>query len=193
MIGAGGGAEEASRARVRCAWGKFNELLPILTTRGASLKLKGKIYRTCVQIVLMYGSETWPMKVEDMQRLERTERAMVRWMCGVSLKEKVRSVELLERLGIVSITELVLRHRLRWYGHVLRKEDKDCVLACMSMEVGKRVGRGRPKMGYQGSINRDMKSRGLEMWMAQDREEWSRRIMEPVQPAQARKNGRLKR
>ena len=193
MIGAGGGAEEASRARVRCAWGKFNELLPILTTRGASLKLKGKIYRTCVQIVLMYGSETWPMKVEDMQRLERTERAMVRWMCGVSLKEKIQSVNLLERLGIMSITELVLRHRLRWYGHVLRREDSDWVLACMSLKVGKRVSRGRPKMGYQGSINRDMKSKGLEVWMAQDRDEWSRRIMEPVQPAHARKNGRLKR
>ncbi len=43
MIGAGGGAEEASRMRVKCAWGKFSELRPLLTTRGASLKLKGKI------------------------------------------------------------------------------------------------------------------------------------------------------
>jgi len=25
----GGGAEEASRKRVRCAWGKFNELAPL--------------------------------------------------------------------------------------------------------------------------------------------------------------------
>ena len=78
VLRAGGGAEEASRARVRCAWGKFNELAPIITSRGASLKLKGKIYRTCVQSVLVYGSETWGMKVEDTQRLERTERAMVR-------------------------------------------------------------------------------------------------------------------
>ena len=31
MIGAGGGAEDASRARVRCAWSKFKELSPILT------------------------------------------------------------------------------------------------------------------------------------------------------------------
>ena len=45
MIGCGGGAEEASRARVRCAWAKFHELAPILTSRGASLKLKGKLYQ----------------------------------------------------------------------------------------------------------------------------------------------------
>ena len=49
MIGSGGGAEEASRMRVKCAWRKFSELSPILTARRASLKLKGKVYRTCVQ------------------------------------------------------------------------------------------------------------------------------------------------
>ena len=63
-IGAGGGAE-ASRARVRCGWAKFRELASILTTRGASLKMKGKIYRSCVQSVMVYGSETWAMRVED--------------------------------------------------------------------------------------------------------------------------------
>ena len=41
MIGSSGGAEEASRARVWCAWGKFTELAPILTSRGTSLKAKG--------------------------------------------------------------------------------------------------------------------------------------------------------
>ena len=54
MIGAAGGAEEASRTRVRCAWGKFNELGSILLERGVSLKLKGKIYCLCVQRVLVY-------------------------------------------------------------------------------------------------------------------------------------------
>ena len=39
MLCAGRGAEEASRTRVRAAWGKFNELAPVLTKRGVSLKL----------------------------------------------------------------------------------------------------------------------------------------------------------
>src|SRR3989442_793581 len=58
VIGKGGGAEEASRARVRCAWGKFRNLRMLLTARGASLRVKGKIYRACAQRVLVYGSET---------------------------------------------------------------------------------------------------------------------------------------
>ena len=53
-IAAGGGAGEASRARVRCAWAKFRELAPILTSRGASLRVKGRVYKTCAQSVLLY-------------------------------------------------------------------------------------------------------------------------------------------
>jgi hypothetical protein len=58
---------------VRCAWAKFREFAPILTSRGASLVVKGTVYKACVQRVLVYGSETWPMKVEDMQRLGRAD------------------------------------------------------------------------------------------------------------------------
>ena len=86
VIGKGGGAEESSMARVRCAWRKFMDLKMLLTARGASLRVKGKIYRACVQRVLVYGRETWAMKVVDiMQRLLRTENNMVR--CRACFKE----------------------------------------------------------------------------------------------------------
>jgi len=52
-IGVGGGAKEVVRARVRCAWAKFKELAPVLTSRGASLKVKGNVYKACVQRVLV--------------------------------------------------------------------------------------------------------------------------------------------
>jgi len=87
LIGAGEGSEETSRARVRCAWAKFRELTPVLTLRGASLKLKGKVYRACIHSVVGYASETLAMIVEYMAILVRMEQMMVRWMCGVRLKE----------------------------------------------------------------------------------------------------------
>jgi len=43
MLLKGGGADEALRTNVRCAWGKFNEVALILTMRGAYLRLMGKI------------------------------------------------------------------------------------------------------------------------------------------------------
>ena len=60
-LGAGGGVEEAARSRVRCAWAKFKELPPILTARGASYHIKGKIYKARVQSALTYGTVTWAM------------------------------------------------------------------------------------------------------------------------------------
>ena len=113
-----GGVEEAARARVRCAWAKFKELSPILTARGASYRIKGKIYKACVQSALTYGTETWAMKKANLQSLERTERMMVRWMCGVSLKDRKRSVDLYSLLGVHSVADVVRRGRLRWFGHL---------------------------------------------------------------------------
>jgi len=68
------------------------------------------------------ASETWAVKVENMARLGRMERLMVRWMCGVHLKSRKASAELNSRLGIECITDVVRRSRLRWFGHVERKD-----------------------------------------------------------------------
>jgi len=43
MLVKGGGAEEASKTRVRCTLVNFNELFPIFTLGEASLGLKMKI------------------------------------------------------------------------------------------------------------------------------------------------------
>jgi len=50
---------------------------------------------------MVYGSETWPMRVEDIQRLQRAERMMVRWICGVTLRNRVASSDILAIHGIL--------------------------------------------------------------------------------------------
>ena len=111
-LGAGGGVEETAKARVRCAWAKFKELSPILTAWGASYCIKGKIYKACVQSALTYGTETWAMKKANLYSLEKMEWMMVRWMCGVSLKDRKRSVDLYSLLDLQSVAEVVRRGRL---------------------------------------------------------------------------------
>ena len=41
---------------------------------------------------------------------------MVRWICGVSLKDRKRSVDLYSLLGVQSVAEVVRQGRLRWWG-----------------------------------------------------------------------------
>ena len=85
------------------------------------------IYKACVQSVLTYGTETWAMKIANLQSLERTERMIVRvrWMCGMTLKDRKRSVDLYSLLGVQSMAEVVRHGRLRWFGHVERKSGDD--------------------------------------------------------------------
>lgn len=172
VIGAGGGCELASRARVRCAWGKFHELSPFLTERGASLKLKGKVYKACVRSVMVYASETWPMKLEDQQRLERAEMMMVRWMCGVTVKNTIASEELRKRLNIEQVSDVVRRGRIRWFGHVQRRPEGHCLKECQKLLSDVRVGQGRGRKTWIECVNGDMKEMGLSVEETQDRDLW---------------------
>ena len=88
--------------------------------------MKGKIYKACVQSVMMYGSETWAMKVEDTQKFKRTEASMMmrRMLCGVSLKKHLSNEARKGRLGIDCVSDLVRHSRLRWFGHVVRKDNQ---------------------------------------------------------------------
>ena len=45
------------------------------------------------------------------------------------------SKELRERLGVDDIALVLQQNRLRWYGHVLRKDDDHWVKKCMEHEV----------------------------------------------------------
>jgi len=105
MVDADGGCDSAVTTRVRSAWKKLREYLPILTGKGFSLKLKGKVYATCVSC-LMHGGETWTMKVEHELKMNRTEMSMIRWMCGVKLNERKKSEELRECCIMWEVKEL---------------------------------------------------------------------------------------
>ena len=47
---------------------KFRELSGILTYKVA-LRLKGKVYRACVQSSMIYGNETWAVNAEQEAKL----------------------------------------------------------------------------------------------------------------------------
>ena len=61
------------------------------------------------------------------------------------LKDRLPSKELRERLGVDDIALILQQNRLRWYGHVLRKDDDDWVKKCIEYEVEGSRSRGRPK------------------------------------------------
>jgi len=51
---------------------------------------------------------------ENVVALQRAEMRMVRWMCGVKLKDRLPSKELRERLSVNDIALVLQQNRLRW-------------------------------------------------------------------------------
>ena len=101
----------AATARIRNGWMKF------------------RVYASCVRSSMTYGSETRPLLVDVGLKFERAEMQMIRWMCGISMKDR-RTTEELRRL---LITTVIRSGRLRWYGHVMRKSHEDWVKKYMEL------------------------------------------------------------
>ena len=70
-----------------------------------------------------YGSGTRPLLVDVGLKFERADMQMIRWMCGISLKNRTNE-ELRRLAGVEPITTFIRSGRLRWYGHVMRKGDE---------------------------------------------------------------------
>ena len=95
--------------------------------QNSPLEMKGQVYASCVRSSITYGSETRPMLVDVGLKFERVEMQMVRWVCGVTLKDRRTSEEFRKLVGVQPITTVIRSGRLRWYGHVVRKSDEDWV------------------------------------------------------------------
>ena len=77
-------------------------------------------YTAHIRTVLLYASACWAPNVNDLLKLQRNDRAMIRWTCNVRLKDHISSDSLLRKLGINNIQTLLRYNRLRWFGHVVR-------------------------------------------------------------------------
>ena len=59
---------------------------------------------------------------------------------------------------------------IRWYGHVLRKEDENVIVKALKFEVS--GNRGRPKQTWKKQVENKMKKNGLGKEDACDPTKW---------------------
>ena len=166
MLSAAGGCELSTTTRVKTAWKKFKDLLPVLSLLHLSFKTRGRVYSSCVR---SHASETWPLTKPNLQRLQRNDRAMIRQICNVRPQETVttRSNELLVRLGIEDLDLILKERRLRWYGHVERSNG--AVKTAFDIQVDGKRGPVRPKMIWKQLTERDCREWKLSAISLHDR------------------------
>ena len=145
-LNASGECEAAVISRVGIGWMKLRECGELLRGR-FSLRKKGMIFRSCVRSAMLYRSETWCLKESEIATLRRTERAMVRSMCGVKLVDRTNMGELLEMLGLKeTLDRMAKANGVRWYRHVIRRDDDNILMKAMMLEVNGKRKQGRSRM-----------------------------------------------
>ena len=135
--------------------------VPLLTTKAISLKVKGELYAACVRSGMLYGSETWPIKVEESQRLHRNEMSMIRWMCSVTMRGRYHCEELRAWVGINPIVDVMRQRRLRWFGHIERREDNSWLKKVQILAVDGHIECGRPHKTWEHVTMEDLRVKGL--------------------------------
>ena len=86
--------------------------------------------------------------------------------------DRKKMEELMEMLGLKeTLDSMAKANGVRWYGHVIRRDD-DNILKAMMLEVNGKQKRGRPKMIWRKQMEESVKEVGFKMEEAADRTRW---------------------
>ena len=79
MLSVDGDADATVENRIQIGCYKFRQLVPFLTNKDISLKVRRRLYSSCVQSSMLHGNETWPVIKENEVALQRAE---TEWLDG---------------------------------------------------------------------------------------------------------------
>jgi hypothetical protein len=121
-----------------------------------SKNLKIKIYRIIILPVVLYGCETWSLKLREERRLRVFENRVLR-VFGPKRDEvtgewrKLHNEELNDLYFSPNIVRVVKSRRMRWAGHVVRMvEDRGVHRVLVGKPEGKRP-LGRPRRRWDNN------------------------------------------
>jgi hypothetical protein len=175
-----GECEREVARRIQVGWAGWKKVSGVLCDKNISMKVKGKIHKTVVWPAMMYSMETVGATIRQVGKLRVAEMRMLRMEMGITKMDKVRNESVRSKMEVENIEEKVREARLRWYGHVKRREDSYVGKKVLDMEVSGKRPRGRPKTRFMDVVREDMKAVGAredEVW---DRTMWRKRCKSAV-------------
>lgn len=164
----------------RCLGG----LRKLLRSTFLSHKTKLQLYHQLIQPVLLYGAETWCLRLSDEQNLLVFERKILRLIYGPIYEPEGWRIrynhELQQLYNQADIVQKIRAKRLRWAGHVQRMEPDIPPKKVFSNnpDGGRRP--GRPKARWVDLVEEDARMLGIPNWRttAQNRDIWRRYVDE---------------
>jgi len=115
-----------------------------------------------VRPAVLYGSDCWPLKKTQVQRLTVAEMRLINWMSGYTRIDRIRNGVIRDLVKVAPIGDKIRETRLRWFGHVKRRSVNAPMRRCARINIpeGKR-GRGRLKKSLDEVIGEDLKAVSL--------------------------------
>ena len=157
------------KKRVQAAWNGWRRVSEAICDRRLPARVKRKVYSSVVRPAMVYGLETVAVTKKQVEEMEVAEMKMLRFAMGVTRKdntrnEYIRSTVKVERLGMK-----MREGRLRWYGHVMRRDQEYVRRRMMEMELPEKRRRGRPKRRFLDVVKEDMGEVGAKETNIEDR------------------------
>ena len=166
----------AVRARIKKAWMAWKKLAHILTRKELDKQVRGTIYTAAIRSTMLYSAETWALRNEETEKLERTQAKMVRWMAGVRKASEVPGETLRRAFGLEPVSDVIRRTRLRWFGHIERRGPDHLTKLSQTVEVAGQRQRGRPLLTWTNCVDADLRLLKLNKDVAMDRVRWRNAI-----------------
>ena len=123
------------KKRIQAGWHSWRRMSGLLCDKRVSARLKGKIHRTVIRPAMMYGLETVATTKRQEAELEVAEMKMLRFELGVTRMDMIRNSLIRGSLHVAPIRNKVREARLRWYGHVRRRDMNHVGQRVLKMEL----------------------------------------------------------
>ena len=97
---------------------------------------------------------------------------MLRFAMRVTRKDKIRNEHIRSTVKVERLGMKMKEGRLRWYGHVMRRDQEYVGRKMMEMELPGKRRRGRPKRRFLNVVKKDIGEVGAKEADVKDRKVW---------------------